>query len=152
MARKKRELTRMPLKKGLSPKWRKMYKGQIYYFRGTYEEALTAWQKKRLELDRKEQEDSPDYHRGLLEKMRRWHVANGQAEDAARIAEELDLDEQYAKQRWRGISDAGRALWLDRFRLMEQQAATPNTIHHAVETFLLRQSVKVQSGVISAGY
>ncbi len=42
----------MPLKRGLTPKWRKMYRGEIYYFRGEYEEALRQWKAKELELNR----------------------------------------------------------------------------------------------------
>jgi hypothetical protein len=43
---KKKELTLMP-----DGRWRKKYHKQIYYFRGNYSEALTAWKEKKAELD-----------------------------------------------------------------------------------------------------
>ena len=58
MPRKSKELTRMPLKKGLDPKWRRIYKGQIHYFRGTYDDALAQWEKKKIELDKETDENA----------------------------------------------------------------------------------------------
>ena len=40
----KKILTRMPYKRGLPQRWRKIYRGKIYYFRGDYETALAEWQ------------------------------------------------------------------------------------------------------------
>ena len=48
MPRKSKELTRMPLKKGLAPKWRRIYKGQIHYFRGSYDDALERGKRRKL--------------------------------------------------------------------------------------------------------
>ena len=58
MPRKSKELTRMPLKKGLAPKWRRIYKGQIHYFRGSYDDALEQWEKKKIELDKETEENA----------------------------------------------------------------------------------------------
>ena len=33
------------------PRWRKKYKGQRYYFRGTYADCLKQWERKKVELD-----------------------------------------------------------------------------------------------------
>ena len=43
-------LTRMPMPKGQKPRWRKKYKGEIYYFRGSEAEAILQWERKKLEL------------------------------------------------------------------------------------------------------
>lgn len=43
---KKLKLTRCPRKQSKAahtPKWRKMYEGKLYYFRGEYEDALQQW-------------------------------------------------------------------------------------------------------------
>lgn len=89
MPRKNRELTRMPLKKGLPPKWRKMYKGVIHYFRGAYEDALSQWEKKKAELDKRKEVDRflPLYEK-LRSLMSHWacdHIA-------------YDIDNMIAKQ------------------------------------------------------
>ena len=49
---KKRQLTKMPMPRGETPRWRKMHKGQIYYFTGAYDEALTKWEMKKEELEK----------------------------------------------------------------------------------------------------
>ncbi len=51
MPRKAAELTRMPMPTGVAPRWRKIYKGHNYYFRGTYAEALGLWEAKKVDLD-----------------------------------------------------------------------------------------------------
>jgi len=38
--------------KGVAPRWRKKYEGAIYYFRGSYADALRQWEAKKVELDR----------------------------------------------------------------------------------------------------
>jgi hypothetical protein len=48
---KKLALTKVQVEKGLNPKWRKKYKGQIFYFRGSYQQALALWTEKRRQLD-----------------------------------------------------------------------------------------------------
>ena len=37
--------------RGQEPRWRKIYKGRTYYFRGEYREALKAWQRLQVSLD-----------------------------------------------------------------------------------------------------
>ena len=144
MARKP-ELTRMPLAKGLTPKWRKIYKGKNYYFRGSYQEALTAWEKKKVEIDEEAQPRKP-YSQVNLEKMKLWFLQNGQPEAAKDVMVDVPLA-------WDGISEAGRCVWMERFRQMgEQQTGNKKpTIHAAVEMFLARQHAKVSGGQITAG-
>ena len=56
---KAKELTRCwQSKKGLTPKWRKIYKGQKLYFRGFYDDALAQWEKKKVELDEQKEENA----------------------------------------------------------------------------------------------
>lgn len=47
----KRLLTKMRMPSGVAPRWRKNYKGQRYYFRGSYQDALRLWEAKKVELD-----------------------------------------------------------------------------------------------------
>jgi len=47
----KLQLTRMKVPKGHSPRWRKKYKGEIFYFRGSYLDAVNQWERKKVELD-----------------------------------------------------------------------------------------------------
>jgi hypothetical protein len=53
---KKLELTKMPMPPGVPERWRKMYSGSIYYFRGDYHAALKQWLEKKEEIERAEKE------------------------------------------------------------------------------------------------
>ncbi len=75
---KTKELSRMwQPKKGLTPKWRKIYKGEKFYFRGTYDEAIAQWEKKKVELDKEKEENVLliPYEK-LRSCMREWGVAH----------------------------------------------------------------------------
>jgi len=48
---RKKVLTQMPYQAGLPQRWRKIYKGKIYYFRGDYKTALKQWEKKKVEVE-----------------------------------------------------------------------------------------------------
>ena len=52
-----RELTKMPKGKGITQRWRKKFRGEIYYFSGTYAQALVQWREKKDELDEIPQEE-----------------------------------------------------------------------------------------------
>ena len=52
--KEKRQLTLMA-----DGRWRKMYHGKLYYFRGLYSEALAAWKKKKQEIDSQPTPPSP---------------------------------------------------------------------------------------------
>jgi integrase len=155
MAKKRRlELTRMPMKVGLTPKWRKMYEGKIYYFRGAYDEARTQWLAKKAELVEQAAEQEPDYYRSVLTKMRDWYASQGDHENVARTDDDLKHDAGFAEILWCGISSEGRAVWQERFRALQAQSSngsTVQTIHQAVEAFLTRQRAKVTAGKMSAG-
>ena len=88
MSRKK-ELTEMPMPKGVAKRWRKKYRGNIYYFRGDYDTALKAWHAKRTELETTETEDQPNYYRRQWERVRDWYTEHGQADDAEQVADQL---------------------------------------------------------------
>ena len=47
----KRQLTKMKSPDHLPPRWRKKYKGKIYYFRGDYKNALAEWKAKKATID-----------------------------------------------------------------------------------------------------
>ena len=55
-------LTKMRMPKGQAPRWRKKYKGNIYYFRGTYQDAVRQWERRKVELDG---EDKTQYERAI---------------------------------------------------------------------------------------
>ncbi len=46
-----RELTKMKMPTGVRPRWRKVYRGKTYYFRGNYQDALAQWQRQKAEID-----------------------------------------------------------------------------------------------------
>jgi integrase len=154
MTKRKLELTAMPMPKGVLPRWRKKHNGKIYYFRGNYETALRAWHAKRTELETTETEDQPDYYRRQWERVRDWHREHGQVDDAEQVADQLKLwDDRALKLAWQGMSDGGRTVWAERFRVDEQPAkSTPATIGQAVESFLARAVVRVESGTYAPGY
>jgi len=142
MARKKRELTRVSA--AGRPKWRTMRHGKLYHFRGTYEEALAQWQTKLREL---EQDDAkPAYITGCLEKMQRWFRANGMPDEAN------EIDPSGDKLQWQGIPQESRAVWLERFRAMEQPQGNTPTVGQAVDMFLARQQARMTAGKMTAGY
>jgi integrase len=49
-AKNKPELTQMPMPSGVPARWRKVYQGKRYYFRGDYATALKQWEIKKAEL------------------------------------------------------------------------------------------------------
>ena len=78
---KNTELTRCwQPKKGLTPKWRKIYKGQKFYFRGTYDQALAQWEQKKVELDKQNDEnlllEPYEKFRALMNRWRCPHIAH----------------------------------------------------------------------------
>ena len=56
MRKRRLELTPMKVKRGLPPRWRKVHKGIIYYYRGKYEDAVQQWHQKLTELEGKQGE------------------------------------------------------------------------------------------------
>ena len=56
MRKRKLELTPMKVKRGLPPRWRKVHKGVIYYYRGEYRDAVRQWHQKLAELEAEEGE------------------------------------------------------------------------------------------------
>jgi len=153
MTKRKLELTEMPMPKGVAKRWRKKHQGNIHYFRGDYETALKAWHAKRTELETTETEDQPDYYRRQWERVRDWHTEHGQADDAEQVADQLRLwDDHSLKLAWQGMSDGGRTVWAERFRVDGEPKTEIKTIGQAVESFLARAMVRVESGTYAPGY
>ena len=144
MARKKKELTRVQA--AGRPKWRKMRDGKNYYFRGTYDEALSLWHAKLAELLREEVPTDDEYYKQQFDKMRRWFIQNGMPDEAQGIP-----NEDY-RLHWRGLTAEGRTLWLERFKQMEQPQPDKPTVGQAAEMFFARQQAKLAVGKIGAAY
>ncbi len=152
MPRKRLELTKMPGDDRATQRWRKIYKGKTYYFLGDYDTAVAQWHKKQTELETEHKEQQTDYYRRQWEKVRDWYTVHGRADDADRIANQLkSWDDRALKLAWQGITDGGKAVWAERLK-KDEPANTPKTIHQAVESFLARALVRVQSGTYAAGY
>lgn len=146
MARKRKELTPIQVKKGERPKWRKMVNGKYHYFRGSYEEALTAWHQKQVEMQQQAEPPRKPLTQAYLEKMKLWYELRGDTENAKRINANDPFD-------WEHISPEGKAIWFDRFRLMDEQQASKKkpTVNTAVDMFVARQHAKVSGSQITAG-
>ena len=152
MPRKRLELTKMPGDDRATQRWRKIYKGKTFYFLGDYDTAVAQWHKKQTELETKQEEQQTDYYRRQWEKVRDWYAAHGKADDADRIADQLkSWDDRSLELAWQGMTDGGRAVWAERLK-KDEPANTPKTIHQAVESFLARALVRVQSGAYAALY
>ncbi len=139
-------------------KWRKIYGGKIYSFRGTYDECLVAWHRKLAEIELAA-EEAEGHHVKLCRKMHDWFKAHpGEWERAGGrhpLSNQYDgpTDEKAARLQWRAISDGGRAIWAERFRLMDAEQTKPHavTVAMAVARFLEKHKTKVELGQISAG-
>ena len=66
--------------KGLTPKWRKIYRGRIHYFRGSYDDAIAQWELLKVKLDKETEQNeflTPYEHfRSLMEYWGASHVAH----------------------------------------------------------------------------
>ena len=147
----------MPMPRGVAKRWRKKYQGEIHYFRGNYETALKAWHQKLAELERqqeREQEEKPGWHRQMTQKIRDWYLAQGDRKAADRLADDLrKQDDDLLSKNWDKLSDATKCVWVDRIRQMsKQETSEPTTIGQAVDSFLARAVVRVESGTYAPGY
>lgn len=110
---RKRQLTWQPGSNGRNGRWRKKYKGRIYYFAsGTsksdkdgYLQALDAWQKKKDEIDGVEasrpKPHQQDYEKALEEWKRalEWSQLNGDMTTAGQAQEKISaLEQRLAKK------------------------------------------------------
>ncbi|MGA2618570.1 MAG: hypothetical protein ABSF26_13235 [Thermoguttaceae bacterium] len=147
MAQKKLELTRMPLKRGLTPKWRKMYRGKIYYFRGAYDDALREWREKESELDRKDKTPVWETIKAMATAPKTLQLLDQFAEEHVDFlnivllekAEEIGIDE-YAKRITTEVAGYVHA-----------PAPKTKTVAQAVQCYLDRQRVKQLAGNLSIG-
>ncbi len=167
MAKPKRELTRMKMKRGLPQRWRRQYKGQQYFFRGDYQTALDEWHKVLGRLaQEKPWKAEYDYAIRTFRAMAAWYLSEGDRENHQRLKNEADklqaqFDEadrpprlhQGIAEPLSGISPEGAAVWTERFRLMASRGsqAAEKTIGGAVAKFLNRKRVQAEAGERSMG-
>ncbi len=122
MGRKRRlELTRV--RADGRPKWRKVYHGKMYTFRGEYDDAVKIWHRTLVELEADPPQDEP-------------HESDGRTDGRS----------------WRSRSSEARAVGPERTRATEEPLTTRRTIAGAVDSFLVRQRARVSAGQISAGW
>ena len=154
MARKRLELTKMPKsERRTTPRWRKVYNGQRFYYLGTYQEALTQWHRKLAELEAAE--NAPSVFREVHEKMRKWYELVGQTKDAEDVAGWLKYDnaDEVLEINWKAMTDQQREKWLERFRALEPPPTEdPQTINQAAQSYLAKLRVRAETGGVSAGY
>jgi integrase len=125
MPRKKLDLTKMPMPAGVPERWRKVFKGTTYYFRGDYTDCLNQWFAKRAAL-------------AEADKLTDLEIVEIQAarlhNQSAKLAAVKDKSEASAiVAGWRGNGSV-------------------RNINQAVEQFLSRREVKVANGEQSAAY
>ncbi|MCE5302805.1 MAG: phage integrase SAM-like domain-containing protein [Planctomycetaceae bacterium] len=150
MGKRKLELTRVPTDRGAT-KWRKIRKGKPYYFWGKYEDCVVRWHQKLVELEA-EEKPAEGYHQGLVRKMNEWKRSHADEWKAmgGTVDDDDISDEKKCRLLWYGISDAGRQVWLERFREMAKPSHVPTTAATASQ-FLKLQKAEVELGTISAG-
>jgi integrase len=145
MARQKRELTKMKIKRGLPQKWRKKYKGEMYYFRGDYEQALDLWKQKKTELENTpDYDDLPPLGEKDRERLRLIHPRNTEGE-----YEQVFLQERLDRWGYRKHLDALRlqADEADAIVAAHRQAvATDRTITAQIKEFLAQKKTQVAMG------
>jgi len=120
MGRKRRlELTRVRAEG--RPKWRKVYHGRIYTFRGDYEEAARAWHRKLVELEAGPPQDEPHENDGRTD-GRSWRSRVAAVAKRAEATEEppttrrtiaAAVDAFLARQRARATASQISAGWYD---------------------------------------
>jgi integrase len=146
---KKRQLTKMSMPRGETPRWRKVYKHKRYYFTGPYDEAFTKWEMKKEELDK---EESPD----RLVRI----AAHGFEYDGDDIYETIAVDFAPESDGVAYPTDV-RPIADHAVKLVEEAAGTlidtrrpgrEKTISEVATMFLERSKVKMAADEISVGY
>jgi integrase len=155
------------MKRGLPQRWRRQYKGQQYFFRGTYAEALDEWHKVLGKLAA-EKPFQAEYDHAIRTRraMASWYLAQDDRDNQRRMTKEADdLQAQFdasdspprlhilIRDPLRGLSPEGSAVWAERFKLMAGQGSQSpeKTIGGAVAKFLNRKRVQAEAGERSMG-
>lgn len=122
MGRKRRlELTRVRAEG--RPKWRKVYHGRMFTFRGDYDDAVKVWHRTLVELEADPPQDEP-------------HDGDGRTDGRS----------------WRSRLSVVRTVGRERSRATEEPPTTRRTIAGAVDAFLARQRARATASQISAGW
>ena len=176
--KKKLELTPIQVPATERPKWRKIYKGKPYHFRGSYQEALTAWMAKKAQLEANRTDDRENEQGKAFDKflttLADWG-SPGEAGAIRALAEKHPHVIAWVVERTPGgdlgprpdpeLADSMGEKWLlalenavreERLDYLESLVGdkTPDvhTINQAVEVFLSRMEAKALVGEVSAGY
>ena len=126
----------MPMPKGVAPRWRKVYKGERFYFRGTYADAIAKWEAKKVELDRATTDKGKLTPKELLAMV--GTVLHFRAQDQMEEANELVTTAHNS-------TDEAAQTILDSRRESQQQD-NGKTLGQAVEKFLERKKAGVSIG------
>jgi integrase len=140
----------MPLKRGLAPKWRKMFKGQIYYFRGDYDEALRQWRAKEDELNCKKEATAWDTVMGMATAPLTIRLLEVFAEQHPELLHIVSVE----KAEKLGVDIYAERLALETCGIVYQKPTTDTktpTVARAITNYLDRQRVKQSAGNLSMG-
>jgi len=154
--------------------WRKVYKGKTHYLgaakaksdRESHDRALVKWEAIKAEVDAQPGPEKPnqkdyDLAIGRWEKMAEWYKKIGDDAGAARCVTEIDaLKKRLAAKeptpldRWERnpleqVSEAGLAVWQDRFEQLEHQLPVDKTVGGQVTVWLAELEGQVAIGVIT---
>ena len=154
--------------------WRKVYRGKTYYLgvaksksdRESHERALAKWEGIKADVDGQPEPEKPnqrdyDYAIGRWEKMAQWYQQAGDQEGAARCAREiealkrrLNAKELPPLDRWerdplKHVSEAGLAVWQDRFQQLDNPLPEDRTVGGQVQAWLEGLQSQVTIGVLT---
>ena len=143
MPKVKKVLSQMAMPRGVAKRWRKIYGGKNYYFRGEYADALKQWEKKKFELDGTEVEHE-SIGRQKLKALLAKHESEGNTEGADNVRDILALDDARP-----GVADrTQRGLELLDNWLTGETPTGVKTVADAVTSFMTRQQAKTVSGAL----
>jgi integrase len=130
-------LTQMKMPKGVAERWRKIYKGQTHYFRGTEKECERQWERKKVEIDNPKPAGW-------------WYVEDGEPleEGDTDLRKELGALAISPQDAWELLKRGELPL----FGQPEPQAEKSRTIGKAVERFLARRKEWAIAGQMSVGH
>ena len=154
--------------------WRKVYKGKTYYLgaaksksdRESHDRALAKWEAKKAKIDAEPGPEKPnrrdyDFAIGRWERMAEWHEQAGDREAATRCTREIEAlkrklaaKEPLPLDHWerdplKHISEAGMAVWQERFRQLEHELPADRTVGGQAKAWLEELQGQVAIGVLT---
>ncbi|MGA2257030.1 MAG: hypothetical protein ABSG53_20450 [Thermoguttaceae bacterium] len=151
MRKRKLELTPMKVKRGLPPRWRKVHKGVIYYYRGEYQEALRQWHQKLVELEAKEGEPPEKVVERLEATLAQMDNLGIELTDQSHISiHRVTCGDETSL--WANAGPEGQPPTLRFNDLGPPTSSAPKTIKDAVKAFLAHKEAQTTSGRISTSW